>query len=670
MNRDALSKSAEIGRIVRQDIQEILDEKDKTSVLQLEPTYKSVLNQPERIAISSASAIAATQITSVVAESSFDSFVVNLPRPALNVKNLQLLSANIPQAQVCIPDDSLVFWYYRLATQNIRWNAWNSGTTYNPGDLVTYSTGDPLAFVGNYKCLQTNLNQSPPNATYWIEDADQKYESPNIFNLFCVRLLPSYYKQETLKEDAEFPYGFNQTFNSYEELQIQLKYMCESKDLALQSGASQTIIFPSAPYKDYMPSGFIDTGNDWVQDISITFDSKSNKFKFKGENVNTQFAIPDWDANTLYQPQSLVIYLGEVYYNITPEFSNPPESEDPPTSWNAYNALPTTVWNTYLVAGYNDPNVIKLQGTKTTLDWNQYHRFLPDSQSIYYKGNYWRAELANQNEPPPDGIWNATTLYSVGDLVYYDVDQFVYTCILAPGSIPPSNATYWTETYNPWIPYVGNPLYTGVNYISSIYDYTLQTGTESLLLGIPPQPYIDTALQITINNQTLNRRLGFTWSGQNMLIPFTEVINFKTGNLVTLFYNRLRPIPFYVIQQVFTSLSLSLLKSVPNLTADQQATYTADAFCNLVYSSVVNIYTRVLGGSTTDTVRNTNLLAIVPMQCGNLGVSLFNSYIDNPLTKIDTDIYTIEVQFRTESGQPYWFSNNAVITLQLKLGYE
>ena len=71
MNRDALSRSADLGRVVREDIQQILDEKDKTSVLKLEPTYRSVFNQPERVAISSASAIPPTEITSVTAESSF-----------------------------------------------------------------------------------------------------------------------------------------------------------------------------------------------------------------------------------------------------------------------------------------------------------------------------------------------------------------------------------------------------------------------------------------------------------------------------------------------------------------------------------------------------------------------------------------------------------------------
>ena len=817
MNREALSKSSDISRIVRDDIRQILDETDRTSVVKLEPTFKSVLNQPERVAISSTSAIPATEITSSVAETSFYSFAVNLPRPALNVKNIQLFSANIPQAQVCIPDDSLVFWYYRLQTQNIYWTAWNSGSTYNPGDYVTYN-------LNNYVCIQTTTNNIPSaSPTYWDRRPDEKYESPNLFNLYCVRLLPSYYKKELLIDRAT--YGYNSTFNSYEELEAQLKVACENIDLARVRGAVNTIVFPTDNYP-YMPQ--------IENDISLTYNAKLNKFLFEGLNVNTPFAIPDWDATTFYPSQSLVVYLGQTYYNYSAEITYPPDSEDPQTSWTYYpnqdNA--DTVWNTYLAAGYNDPNVIQLQGTEIPLYWNEYHRFLPGSRSILYKGNYWQAALTNQNTPPPIGVWNATTLYSVGDVVYYTTTDLTYTCVLAPGppaplwssfkkyylgdrmtwedsndyeaafnyipigwspgdgaletttwdyqqfspgslvsawdyitydpsgnpvyldwvctaqttglnpfdyplysyaayyaigdrirymvnifdgpynfvvwealesnhalspyeapwrwqivatvlppaqapeywqavTIPdppwinlgagktPSNPTYWAQSYNPWIPDFQFNHFTGINAVSSDLDFNGGLyGNSTGLLGIPGQPFINTTQQSVVNNETLNKRLGFSWTGQNMVIPFTEIQKFEYGNLITLFYNRLRPVPRYT-----RLLGLELSP------ADTATIYTADAFCNLVYSSVVNIYTRLLGGSTTDTIRNTNLLAIVPVTCGNLGVTLYNSYMENPLTKVDNDIYTIELEFRTESGQPYWFSNNAVITFQLKLGY-
>ncbi len=808
MNKDSLSRSADIGRVVREDIQQILDEKDKTSVLKLEPTYRSVLNQPERVAISSASAIPPTEITSVTAESSFYSFVVNLPRPALNVDNLQLLSANIPQAQVSIPDDSLVFWYYRLQTQNFQWFPWQNELIYEPGDRVTFESN-------NYECLANTTFDNPVVGVYWKLLPKQKFESPNLFNLFCVRLLPSYYKKEMIVNATT--YGYNQTFNSYEELEVELVKACDNPDLAISflSGAfvANTLQFIN-PTQSYLPHV--------AGDISILYDSQANKFAMKGNNVLNQYTILYWNDATIYQPQTLVKYGDPeiIYINVFTEPAGRAPASYTGESWIEYTYTETTTWNTYLAAGYNDPNIIKLQGEITTLDWNKYHLFLPGDEGILYKDAPWRARKLTRGTSPPDYIFNTASRYSVGDIVWDEDLGHTYECIedVEPGgeiwdaskkyylddivtwtddyeyqaatnyipvgwspfdgpldiptwnyeqfnpgdivtdpsfspsstnwictaqttglnpldypeytsfdyyivgdfvrfvpdpfnppfnlivykaldenhyqspyeypsrwerqdtvlppeqapaywqSIPtipeepweqiadsraPPNEDYWSEIYNPWesVDSIGHT--SGLAFISKRFDMPY--------LGNTGQPY--SYPQNQQNNQTLNRRLGFTWNGLNMVLPFESIERFSLGNLITLFYNRLRPIPFYWGSVVVLGLG-------EDYTPGDIRTYTADAFCNLVYSSVVNIYTRILGGSTTDTVRDTNLLAIVPMTCGNLGVTLFNSFIDNPLTKIDTDIYTIEVEFRTESGQPYWFSNNAVITLQLKLGYK
>ena len=45
---------------------------------------------------------------------------------------------------------------------------WDSGTTYNPGDAV-YDTTAGSSFV----CTATNMNQEPPNGTYWDELASK-----------------------------------------------------------------------------------------------------------------------------------------------------------------------------------------------------------------------------------------------------------------------------------------------------------------------------------------------------------------------------------------------------------------------------------------------------------------------------------------------------------------
>jgi hypothetical protein len=97
--------------------------------------------------------------------------------------------------------------------------------------------------------------------------------------------------------------------------------------------------------------------------------------------------------------------------------------------------------------------------------------------------------------------------------------------------------------------------------------------------------------------------------------------------------------------------------------------YTADGYCNLVYSSIISIYTTIVGTSTVDTQRNANLLAMIPMDVGNLGVAMVGNYIDNALTKIQGDIYSIYIELRDENGEPYYLTNNATTTLLIKLTY-
>jgi hypothetical protein len=58
------------------------------------------------------------------------------------------------------------------------------------------------------------------------------------------------------------------------------------------------------------------------------------------------------------------------------------------------------------------------------------------------------------------------------------------------------------------------------------------------------------------------------------------------------------------------------------------------------------------------------------MNCGNLGISFYAPYLDNPLTKVQNDIYSIFVEFRDEFGDPYYFTNNAVVTITFKMTYK
>ena len=57
------------------------------------------------------------------------------------------------------------------------------------------------------------------------------------------------------------------------------------------------------------------------------------------------------------------------------------------------------------------------------------------------------------------------------------------------------------------------------------------------------------------------------------------------------------------------------------------------------------------------------------MNCPNLGVTFYNNVINNELTKVNNDIYTLNIELRAEDGSPYLISNNGIISLDLKLTY-
>jgi hypothetical protein len=89
-----------------------------------------------------------------------------------------------------------------------------------------------------------------------------------------------------------------------------------------------------------------------------------------------------------------------------------------------------------------------------------------------------------------------------------------------------------------------------------------------------------------------------------------------------------------------------------------------------VYSSIVNIYTNVIGGSTLDTVRNTNLVATTSMNCGNLGIAFHANYVDTPLQRVAGDINELTIELRDEVGEPFYLTNNAIMTATFKVTYK
>lgn len=454
--------------------------------LQDKRTFRAYMNQPELISLSSTNQQLQSPAISGLTNASYYNFTVNLPRPALDAKSLQLLKAIVPQAQCSIPDYALVFPYYKLRT-------------------VPYSDIGGIYFL----------------------------DAPSYDNLYYIALVPSYIKPEQVALSSTFSdYGYNKTFNDYEELVIELNKACQY-DL-------------------------INLGGHFIaNDVSFTYDKDFNKFVFNGLNVAVDYPI--WDNTTSYVEEDVVqLTVGTqiLYYLCIKDIVEPGIKPNlDPTHWaevGEYYGPESNTFNNYIIAGYDDPNVQQL--------------------------------LSN-------------------------------------------------------IQKAGFNLYPA---------------------GIPGQPYV--------KGQTLARRLGFTWDGQGTEYD-QERLNFYLEQGVdwngtnVLFYNRLRPFSPYLPATLTTRLFGT--ESIGG--ADS---YTADGYCNLVYSSIISIYTTIIGTSSVDTQRNANLIAMIDMNCGNLGIAFGNNFIDTKLTKIQTDVYSIYIELRDENGEPYYLTNNATTTLLLKLTYD
>jgi hypothetical protein len=272
-----------------------------------------------------------------------------------------------------------------------------------------------------------------------------------------------------------------------------------------------------------------------------------------------------------------------------------------------------------LIAGFDDPNVALLQGTAYRT-WNEYALY-EIGAIVLYKGLYYEALFQNQNVAPDSMILS------------------------------------WGVSGTP-------PLVVGLNECSAGCDMVEQRlGILRVPFpeGIPGQPFNP------VPKRLLNSILGFSWNGIMtpsflQTIVQGDYINFIPTTQSDL-YNRVRPVPLYV-----TPVASGLGSSASASSSTQ--TYTADGYCNLVYSSIVSIYASVVYGSTTDSKRNTSLVACGSMNCGNLGVSFFAGFVDNPLLIEGNDIYDLSISLQDEYGEPYVLTNNAVASFTFKLTYK
>ena len=239
-------------------LEQLLEQFPESMVLR---DYKSFVNQPERIQITSQEDINDYDPTTLT---SYAGFRVRLPRPALNVKSLQLARASLPNAVTSFPDSECVFWYYALPTVAsgsiflnnagvpgaLAFTFDSLGNLYDPGNQpvpgqLYFDSGVLNAnlasnFTYDIAAAATGSNTpmySDTNVlTYWIVYTTRSLGTllPNY--LRYIRLVPSNAQPELLDN---FTGGFNRIFEDYDDLITELQAACT--DDLLEGQASNKI---------------------------------------------------------------------------------------------------------------------------------------------------------------------------------------------------------------------------------------------------------------------------------------------------------------------------------------------------------------------------------------------------------------------------------------------
>ena len=238
---------------------------------------KSYVFQPERISLSSNNDINPnTAVNTITASSAghqvgetFSSFRIRLAKSLVNVKSIQLLSAVIPNATTNIPDNALIFFYYRLRTlAAANQGLWQTGTVYTPGDIVTYNGN---TYVVNTRDV-AGLSPFPDaNPSYQLIDlTGVPTNRPNYFDLHWYNLQVVF-----INPTLGYPFEetgdlllYNRTFQDYPDL---------ARTLNFCAGAALNATIPD--------------------DIQFIYEPTLNKFQVQGAQVNV--ASPD---NYFYLP--------------------------------------------------------------------------------------------------------------------------------------------------------------------------------------------------------------------------------------------------------------------------------------------------------------------------------------------------------------------------------
>ena len=616
----------------------LLTNLEETESTKKKPAFKSFTNQPERVNISSDNDISTTQSQNNITEQTFSSFKVDIARPFLEVKSIQLLRASIPNAVTNIPDEECTFWYYRLPTK-----AFTGALTITapappnqptPTPNIQGYTGASFPYLGG--------EIIPQVASLGISQVFVSSPGPGYITYRCSGAVTGLAAGGRVTIDGVSPSGYNGTFNVYSvpgggfpnDFVVVANF-----GAATLSGATVTITitdtidFSTTPYRVansvggtrgyFLPpsalNGITNIYPNWTKETGVTGDPIGAITRY------SDFYLPPLSNEYLH-----MIRLLPSYYKA--ELFDPEQDEDdeqPPNNrygfnrtFTDYQDLATELANSCAA----DPSY------ETSLKYGTpFPIFEPNDISITYNSTLNKFIFKGNN----------------------DYDYFSETQLSSYLSAGYEDPLLWQSIDPEYYPINAYSLQLFTTAVSSGF------GDFPLLSGINGQPF-----KI---NRTLNLRLGFTWNGvySDSLFPIntTELIDSQArpASITITFLNRLRPVPEYF----FIAAPAIYGGTGPFGNTE----YTADYYANLVYTNTVSLYADFTGGATYDSMANTQLLACVPMNASNLGVAFYNTSLYCPLTKISDQIYEIEIRMLTDTGSPYVIPNSCIVSLELALTY-
>ena len=595
---------------------------------------RSFTNQPERVNISSDNSLSTTESQNALDEENFSSFRVPILRPFLDVKSIQLLRASIPNAVTNIPDEECTFWYYRLPI------ALFSGTISVTAPAPPAQPTPTPNIQGYTSATFTNAGVITPQVTsLGISQVFVSSPGPGYITYRCSGAVTGLAAGGRVTIAGVSPAGYNGTFNVY-----------------------------SVPGGGF-PNDFVVVANFGAATVS---------------GATVIITITDYiDFNTI--PYSLNNALGVVRGYFSYPLTNPGTE-------SIFTSISLTGPTVGTITRSSD-----LFLPAPSYEYLHMVRLLPSN----YKAELFDSNFGQDTDLPPASEYGFNKTFTdyadlATELSKSCNDDPAYDSAVAlsqtfPIFIPGDISLTFNQTLNKFI-FKGNNQYDSIGdkqycaYLSAGYEdenlwYVDTANLPEEVISAPTLEYYTTNYvggdHIYVRGirgqpykiyRTLNQRLGFTWNGLTASISGNFPINLtalesvlNNASTVVTFLNRLRSIPIY-----YSGLVPSLLLQTNPQEID---TYTADSYANLVYTNTVSLYADFTGGSTYDSMKNTQLLACVPMNASNLGVTFYNTSIFCPLTKISDQIYQIEVRMLTDTGSPYNIPNSCIVSLELALTY-